>query len=220
VRSFTPSRALLARPVLFAIVLGALTALGPFTMDLYLPAFPAVARDLLASATAVQATLTATAVGMGAGQLVVGPLSDALGRRWPLVIATTMHIGASALIALSPSIELVALARFAQGFGAAGGAIVASAMVRDLFGGQRLVKMAAQVALVSGFAPIIAPVIGSQLLLVVSWRGVFWILACYGLAVVFTAVLLIPETRTRRGRGLSPRDMIRNVQILVGDRSM
>jgi DHA1 family bicyclomycin/chloramphenicol resistance-like MFS transporter len=166
----------------------------------------------------VQATLTATAVGMGAGQLVVGPLSDALGRRWPLVIATTMHIGASALIALSPSIELVALARFAQGFGAAGGAIVASAMVRDLFGGQRLVKMAAQVALVSGFAPIIAPVIGSQLLLVVSWRGVFWILACYGLAVVFTAVLLIPETRTRRGRGLSPRDMIRNVQILVGDR--
>ena len=217
-RSFTPSRALLARPVLFAVVLGALTALGPFTMDLYLPAFPIVARDLAASATAVQATLTATAVGMGAGQLIVGPLSDALGRRWPLILATTMHVGASMLIALSPSIELVSVARFAQGFGAAGGAVVASAMVRDLYGGQKLVKMAAQVALVSGFAPIIAPVIGSQLLLIVSWRGVFWILAAYGVAVVAIAGLLIPETRTRRGGGWAPRGMVSSLRVLVTDR--
>lgn len=217
-RSLSPSRALLARPVLLAVVLGALGALGPFTMDLYLPAFPDVARDLAASPTAVQITLTATAVGMGAGQLVVGPLSDSLGRRWPLIGATTLHVAASVLIALAPSVELVAVARFAQGFGAAGGAVVASAMVRDLFGGQKLVKMAARVALVSGYAPIIAPVIGSQLLLIVSWRGVFWILAAYGLAVVLTATLLIPETRRETQGGLSPSIMVHALRVLMADR--
>lgn len=217
-RSISPSRALLSRPALFAIVLGALGALGPFTMDLYLPAFPVVARDLAASPTAVQITLTATAVGMGVGQLIVGPLSDSVGRRWPLIAATTLHVGASVLIALSPSIDIVAVARFVQGFGAAGGAVVASAMVRDLFGGQRLVKMAARVALVSGFAPIIAPVIGSQLLLIVSWRGVFWILAAYGLAVVLTATLLIPETRRDTRGGFSAVIMARSLRVLLADR--
>lgn len=217
-RSFTPSNALLARPVLFAVALGALTALGPFTMDLYLPAFPVVAEDLRASATSVQITLTATAVGMGAGQLVVGPLSDHLGRRWPLIVATMLHIGASILIAIAPSIDLLAIARFAQGFGAAGGAVVASAMVRDLFGGQKLVKMAAQVALVSGFAPIIAPVIGSQLLLIVSWRGVFWILAAYGFVVMLAAALLIPETRRETRGGFSGPAIVSGLRVLATDR--
>lgn len=215
---FTPSQSLLGRPALLAVVLGALTALGPFTMDLYLPAFPEVQRDLAAPATAVQMTLTATAVGMGIGQLVVGPLSDTLGRRIPLVVATALHVVASALIALSPVIEIVAIARFAQGFGAAGGAVVAAAMVRDLFGGKKLVKMAAQIALVTGFAPIIAPVIGSQLLVVMSWRGVFWILAAYGVAILLAAGLLIPETRVRDGRAFSFRATFGNLRVLVRDR--
>jgi len=161
---FSPSRSLVGRPALLAAVLGALTALGPFTMDLYLPAFPEVQTDFAASATAVQLTLTATAVGMGVGQMVVGPLSDNIGRRIPLIGATVLHVVASALIAISPGVDIVAIARFGQGFGAAGGAVVAAAMVRDLFGGKKLVKMAAQIAFVTGFAPIIAPVIGAQLL--------------------------------------------------------
>lgn len=214
----TPSHTLLTRPVFLAIMLGALTALGPFTMDLYLPAFPEVQEDLAAPAAAVQATLTATAVGMGAGQLVVGPISDAIGRRIPLIIATLLHVASSMLIALSPGIEIVAVARFGQGFGAAGGAIVAAAMVRDLFGGKKLVKMAAHIALIAGFAPIIAPVIGSQLLTIMPWRGVFWILATYGLAILLAACGLIPETRVCNARGVSLRLSARTVALLVRDR--
>lgn len=129
-------------PIAFILVLGGLSALGPFTMDLYLPAFPLIETDLHTTASMVQLTLTATAIGLGLGQLVVGPLSDAIGRKLPVVGATGLHVASSVVIAVAPSIEIVSLARFGQGFGAAAGAVVASAMIRDLFGGKRLVRMA------------------------------------------------------------------------------
>lgn len=182
-------------------ILGAMAALGPFTMDLYLPAFPAVASELRVSASAVQVTLTATAVGLGVGGLLVGPLSDRTGRRVPLILATSLHVAASIGIALAPSIEVIAILRAAQGMGAAAGGVLASAMVRDLFGGIRLVKFLARIALVSGLAPIVAPVIGSQLLRAIDWRGVFAVLAAYGVVIVIAVVLFIPETsRPREGR--------------------
>jgi DHA1 family bicyclomycin/chloramphenicol resistance-like MFS transporter len=205
-------------PVVFVVVLGALTALGPFTMDLYLPAFPMVAADLDTSAAMVQVTLTATAVGLGIGQIIVGPLSDATGRRIPLMSATTLHVVCSALIVVAPTVELVVLARFGQGCGAAAGAVVASAMVRDVFGGLRLVRIAARIALVNGAAPIIAPVIGSQLLLVTTWRGVFAILAVFGLAVLIAAALLLPETRPRARRAESTTTARARIAILLADR--
>lgn len=179
---------------IYVIVLGALTALGPFTIDLYLPAFPQVEADLGVSVAAIQLTLTATTIGFAFGQLLVGPWSDAVGRRLPLILATSLHVLASLGVALAPDITWLMAFRVLQGFGAAAGGVVAMATVRDLFGGYPLVRMLSRLSLVNGLAPIIAPVLGSQLLLVMPWRGLFIVLAAYGVVIVIAASLLIVET--------------------------
>ncbi|WP_235928990.1 multidrug effflux MFS transporter [Marisediminicola senii] len=186
--------------IVYIIVLGALVALGPFTIDLYLPAFPVIESDLGVSQAAIQLTLTATTVGFALGQLIVGPLSDKVGRRLPLILATVLHIGASIGVAMAPDILWVGVFRVLQGVGAAAGAVVAMAMVRDLFGGQPLVRMLSRLALVTGLAPILAPVIGSQLLLVLDWRGVFYFLTAYGVLVFLAAVFFIVETLPKERR--------------------
>ena len=204
----------------YVLVLGALVALGPFTIDLYLPAFPSVALDLLASDAAIQLTLTATAIGFALGQLVVGPLSDSVGRRKPLLIATAVHVVASLGVAIAPSVEWVMAGRVLQGIGAAGGGVVAMAMVRDLFGGQQLIRMLSRLVLVMGFAPVFAPVIGSQLLRVIDWRGVFVVLAGFGLVMIFVAGFMLRETLppTRRG-ALSMRVVGSRYRKLLGDKT-
>ncbi len=180
--------------LVYILVLGALTALGPFTIDLYLPAFPALQRDFQVTPAIIQLTLTATTLGFALGQLVVGPWSDKVGRRTPLIIASSVHVLASLGAALAPDIFFLGAFRVLQGMGAAAGGVVAMALVRDLFGGLPLVRMLSRLALVSGLAPVLAPVIGSQLLLFVDWRGVFFFLSAYGILVVFAAVFLIVET--------------------------
>ncbi len=180
--------------LVYILVLGALTALGPFTVDLYLPAFPALESEFGVSTAVVQLTLTATAVGFGFGQLVVGPWSDRVGRRLPLVLATSLHVAASVGVAFAPDIVTLGVFRVLQGFGAAAGGVVAMAMVRDLFGGLPLVRMLSRLALVNGLAPILAPVIGSQLLVILDWRGIFYFLAAYGLVVVLSTFFFIVET--------------------------
>ncbi|MGA4668887.1 multidrug effflux MFS transporter [Propionibacteriaceae bacterium Y1923] len=181
---------------LFTIItLGLLTALGPFTIDLYLPAFPAIKQNLNITDAQVQVTLSATTLGFALGQLLIGPVSDRLGRKWPLVAMTTLHVTASVLVALSQSLESLTIMRALQGIGAAGGAVVAMAMARDLFSGNRLIKMLSNLALINGLAPIIAPLLGSWLVTFVDWRGVFWVLACYGALIVVLVVTLIVESR-------------------------
>lgn len=180
--------------LVYVLVLGALTALGPFTIDLYLPAFPALEAELGVNAAAIQITLTGTMIGFGLGQLIVGPWSDKVGRRLPLMLSTALHIAASVAAALAPDITWLIVFRLLQGFGAAAGGVVAMAMVRDLFGGKPLVRMLSRLALVNGLAPVLAPVIGSQLLQVMDWRGVFWVLAGYGIVVVLAVAFLIVET--------------------------
>lgn len=189
--------------IVYIVALGLLVALGPFTIDLYLPAFPSVARELSAPDAAVQLTLTATSIGFAIGQLIVGPWSDRVGRRTPLLIATAVHITASLGVAIAPNIEVLTVLRIAQGVGAAGGGVVALAIVRDLFGGQPLIRMLSRLALVTGLAPIVAPVIGSQLLGVIDWRGIFVALAVYGALVLAIAALLIVETLPPQRRGAS-----------------
>ena len=192
-----------AQRFVYIIALGTLVALGPFTIDLYLPSFPSVAHDFGASDAAVQLTLTATSIGFAVGQLLIGPWSDKIGRRTPLLLATGLHVVASIGVAMAPNIEMLTVLRIVQGIGAAGGGVVAMATVRDLFGGQPLVRMLSRLALVSGLAPILAPVIGSQLLRVTDWRGVFIALAAYGAVVLTVAALLIVETLPPELRGRS-----------------
>lgn len=188
------------RRVLYIVLLGALTALGPFTIDLYLPAFPVLEADFGTTAAAIQLTLTGTMIGFGLGQLIVGPLSDKFGRRVPLLSVTAVHVVASLAAALAPTLELLAAARVLQGAGAAAGGVVAAAIVRDLFGGRRLVVMLSRLALVSGVAPVLAPLVGSALLLVMPWRGVFVALAVYGAVMLVSATIFIPETLPRARR--------------------
>lgn len=188
------------RRVLYIVLLGALTALGPFTIDLYLPAFPALEADFDTTAAAIQLTLTGTMIGFALGQLIVGPLSDKVGRRIPLLAVTALHVVASVAAALAPSLELLSATRVLMGAGAAAGGVVAAAVVRDLFGGRRLVVMLSRLALVSGVAPVLAPLVGSALLLVVPWRGLFVALAVYGAVMLVSATIFIPETLPRARR--------------------
>lgn len=182
------------RRVLYIVLLGALTALGPFTIDLYLPAFPVLQTEFQTTAASIQLTLTGTMVGFALGQLVVGPLSDKVGRRVPLLVVTGLHVVASIAAALAPSLELLSLARVFMGAGAAAGGVIAAAVVRDLFGGRRLVVMLSRLALVSGVAPVLAPLVGSALLLAMPWRGVFVVLGVYGSVMLVAAAIFIPET--------------------------
>jgi len=206
--------------LVYIIVLGALTALGPFTIDLYLPAFPTLENELGVSAAAIQLTLTGTMIGFGFGQLVVGPWSDKVGRRLPLMLATGFHILASVGAALSQDIVWLGVFRLLQGFGAAAGAVVALAMVRDLFGGKPLVRMLSRLALVSGLAPVLAPVIGSQLLLVMSWRGIFWVLAAYGAVVIVAVALWIVETLPESARHtVGHNSLAQRYRAVLGDRT-
>lgn len=192
------------RRILYIVLLGALTALGPFTIDLYLPAFPQLEADFDTTAAAIQLTLTGTMIGFAIGQLVVGPLSDKFGRRVPLLLVTGLHILASLAAAFAPTLVLFGVARVVMGIGAAAGGVVAMAVVRDLFGGRRLVVMLSRLALVSGAAPVIAPLIGSLLLLTLPWEGIFVVLAIYGGGMLVCALFLIPETlppERRQGKG-------------------
>jgi DHA1 family bicyclomycin/chloramphenicol resistance-like MFS transporter len=188
------------RRTLYIILLGALTALGPFTIDLYLPAFPVLEADFDTTAAAIQLTLTGTMIVFGLGQLIVGPLSDKVGRRIPLLSVTALHVLASIAAALAPTLELLSAARVLQGAGAAAGGVVAAAIVRDLFGGRRLVVMLSRLALVSGVAPVAAPLVGSALLLAMPWRGVFIVLAVYGAIMLLSATIFLPETLPRARR--------------------
>lgn len=206
------------RTILYILLLGALTALGPFTVDLYLPAFPALEASLGVSEAAVQLTLTGTTVGFALGQLVVGPISDKFGRRIPLIIATALHIAASVGAALSTDITSLGIFRVLMGVGAAGGGVVAMAMVRDLFSGYAMVRMFSRMALVNGLAPILAPVIGSQLLLVMPWPGIFVFLAGYGTAVVVAAIFLVRETLPPEARGRSGLTAGQRYKLLFSDR--
>ena len=202
------------------VVLGSLVAFGPFTIDMYLPAFPQVQSSLGTTVSAVQLTLTATMVGFGLGQLVVGPLSDALGRRRPLLVATALHVVSSVVVALAPTVTWVMVGRVGQGIGAAGAAVVAMAMVRDLFAGQALIRTLARMALVSGVAPVIAPLMGSAILQVTSWRGVFVVLAVMGVAVTIAAGFALEETLGEERRGApSVATMKARYKALFSDKS-
>lgn len=202
----------------YIIVLGALTALGPFTTDLYLPAFPAIQEDFGVDVSAVQLTLTGTMVGFGFGQLIMGPLSDKIGRKTPLVGGAILHVGACVFAALAPNIVVLGILRILMGFGAASSGVVSMAMVRDLFGGKLLVRMMSRMALVNGFAPVIAPVIGSQLLSIMNWHGIFWVLAGYGAVVSVAVVLFVVETLPKEKRGAGGRSMRDRYSSLFHDR--
>ncbi|MEU2771964.1 multidrug effflux MFS transporter [Streptomyces sp. NPDC007162] len=180
--------------LLLVLLLGGLTATPPLAMDMYLPSLPEVTRSLHAPAATVQLTLTACLAGMALGQLAVGPMSDRWGRRRPLLTGLAVYVVATALCALAPNVETLVAFRLAQGLAGAAGIVIARAVVRDLYDGDAMARFFSTLMLVSGAAPIVAPLIGGQLLRVTDWRGVFVVLTVVGAALAALVWVKLPET--------------------------
>jgi DHA1 family bicyclomycin/chloramphenicol resistance-like MFS transporter len=171
-----------------------LSVFGPLCIDMYLPAFPDISRDLHASASAVQLTLTACLIGISFGQLLFGPISDRLGRRPPLLAGLAAFVASSVACAFSPNIYALAGFRLIQGLGGAAGIVISRSIVRDLHSGVALVRFFSTLMLMTGLGPVLAPQIGSATLAFTSWRGVFFVLAGFGALLFLTAWWRVPET--------------------------
>ncbi len=201
------------------LVLGSLSAVGPLTIDAYLPALPQLSAELGATDSQAQLTITGLLIGLGVGQLVIGPLSDAVGRRKPLLIGLVGHALMSLLCALAPSIEILTVTRTLQGVAGAAVAVVSMAMVRDLFSGVRAAQLLSRLILVLGVAPILAPSLGSALLEFTSWPGIFVALAVIAVLLLVLAWFALPETLpVERRQPVSLRGSARSYALLFSDR--
>lgn len=193
--------------VLMVCVLGLLTAVAPLSIDTYLPAMPALARQFAVDPAHVQYSLSLFFVGLGFGQLLYGPVSDRHGRRPVLYYGLALYLAASVACALASSINMLIVARLVQGLGAAAGPVMARAIVRDRFEGAKAASVMSFVVMVMGVAPLIAPMIGSMILFLGEWRIIFWMLVGYSLVALTTLALLLveshPHHRRVRDRGLA-----------------
>ncbi|MEU6083003.1 Bcr/CflA family multidrug efflux MFS transporter [Streptomyces sp. NPDC047108] len=205
--------------LLVILMLGGLTAMPPLSMDMYLPALPQVTESLHSPAATVQLTLTACLAGMALGQLVVGPMSDRWGRRRPLVAGMALYVVATALCAFAPTAGLLIAFRLAQGLAGAAGLVIARAIVRDLYDGVAMARFFSTLMLVSGVAPVVAPLIGGQVLRVTDWRGVFYVLTGVGALLTLVTARWLEETlppERRHSGGLG--ETLRMMRGLLADR--
>ncbi|MGG1757290.1 multidrug effflux MFS transporter [Bacillus velezensis] len=202
------------------LILGTLASFGPLSLDMYLPALPEVAADLHTTASLAQLSLTFCLLGLAVGQIVVGPLSDMIGRRKPLILSLLLYTTLSSLLcAFSPSVSFLIVMRFIQGFTGAAGIVIARASARDMYSGKELTAFFSLLMLVNGAAPILAPITGGFILQFAGWKIVFIVLAVIG-CIISAAVLtalpesLPPEKRTSGGL----RETLMTFRGLLGDR--
>lgn len=170
---------------ILVVFLGMLTAITPLATDLYLPALPIMPGELNTTASNIQMTIGVMTFGVALGQLFGGPISDTMGRKLPLIVGNLLCVISSIICAFAPNIEILLLGRFLQGLTGSVGVVIAKAIARDFASGQELTKLFALLMMVNGLAPVLAPLIGGQLLLFTTWRVIFVILA------VFSAILLV-----------------------------
>lgn len=180
--------------------LALLSAVAPFSIDLYLPAFPAMVSDLATTATGVQLSLTAFLVGAGVGQIVFGPLSDRKGRYGPLLVGVGLYVAASLVATLAPSIQVLVGARLVQGIAGAAGMVIGRAIILDVARGPEAARALNVMMLIGGIAPVAAPLAGSLLADAIGWRGLLGIVAGLGVLALLGTVLFVRETRPRAVR--------------------
>lgn len=209
-----------SRRLWMAIVLGTLAAFAPLSIDMYLPALPDIANDLHTKPSLVQLSLTFFLLGLSLGQLLAGPLSDVRGRRKPLLIGLLIYFAVSLLCAFSQSIWGLIGLRFIQGLAGAAGIVISRAIVRDLYSGTELTKFFSLLALVNGVAPILAPILGGQLLRIAPWQGVFIVLSVIGLVMFLVVLFGLPETLSEDSRSQGGiKNTLTTFQQLLSDRS-
>lgn len=186
-----------------ALLLGALASFAPLSIDMYLPALPNIANDLSSSTSLVQLSLTACLLGIALGQLFAGPISDVCGRRGPLLVGLFIYVISSLLCMFASTIWMFVIMRFIQGLAGSAGIVISRAIVRDLYSGPEMTKFFSLLMLVNGVAPILAPILGGQVLEVASWRGVFLVLFALGIAILFAVFFGLRETLPvdRRSKG-------------------
>ena len=202
-----------------ALLLGSLSLLGPFTIDMYLPSFPTIVNEYNTTASLVQISLTTCLLGLGVGQLVIGPMSDVQGRLKPLRMFLIFYLIASVICAFAPNIYTFIAARFMQGFAAAGGIVISRAIVRDVYSGRELTKFFALLMLVGNLGPIIAPIAGAMILAFTNWTGVFLVLSVVGLVLVFVVSFKLEETLPEENRVPSNfTQVLKNFSTLLKDR--
>lgn len=202
----------------FLVLLGALTAFSPLSVDLCLPALPAMAANLGTSLEAVQGTIAAFFLGMAVGQLVYGPLSDRYGRRRPLLLGAAVYTLASVACAISDGVHALQLARLVEALGGAAGIVVARAVVRDLYGVDESARIYSRLMLVMAVAPILAPLAGGVVLATLGWRAMFWILAGFGVAAFLASYAMLPETHAGTPGAARPLQALRTFASLLADR--
>src|SRR5215470_5657090 len=176
------------------ILLGALTAFAPVSIDMYLPALPTIGAVFAAEPGRVQLSLASFFLGLATGQAFYGPISDRFGRKRPLYAGLILFAVASAGCALATSIEMLIVLRFFQALGACSGQVIARAVVRDLFEARESARVFSLLLLVMGVSPILAPLIGGQIIGWFEWRMIFWVITALGLLGLAGVILRLPET--------------------------
>ncbi|WP_236256162.1 multidrug effflux MFS transporter [Streptomyces hygroscopicus] len=186
-------------------MLAVLASVAPFGIDMYLSAFPRMAVDLHTSATTVELTLTTFLLGLAAGQLVFGPLSDRYGRRGPLLAGSAVFVTASVLAALAPTITVLVTARLLQGASASAGMVIGRAVIADLETGRSAARAFSLMMIVSGVAPVVAPLLGSVLAGAIGWRGVLLVVAALAVAMLAGSAAIVRESLPPERRGTAQR---------------
>lgn len=188
------------------ILLGVLSAFGPFVVDLYLPSLPQLATFFETTPSMTQLTLTTAMIGLAAGQLLLGPMSDKFGRKKPLMISLVIYIISTIFIVFSPNIETMIVLRVVQGLSSAGSVVISRAVATDLYRGREMTRFFGLLMTINGIAPIISPVLGSLLLEYISWKGVFVFLTIIGVVVLLFCFRLkesLPQENRLQGSVLS-----------------
>ena len=201
------------------VLMGAVTAIGPVSVDMYLPAFPSIAVSLGATSGQVERTLAVYLAGMALAQIIYGPLADRYGRKPPLFAGLALYTAASAGCALAQSVEMLTVCRLAQAMGGAAGMVIPRAVIRDHFDTQEAARALSMLMLIMGVAPILAPLIGGQILLFTGWRGTFVFMTLGALALIVMASRLMTESlKPERVIPLSAGNILRTYGILLRDR--
>ncbi|MFC3196919.1 multidrug effflux MFS transporter [Parapedobacter deserti] len=193
------------------VVLGLLSAIGPFSIDMYLPGFDAIAASLHTSVAHIQLSLTSFFIGIASGQIIYGPLLDRFGRKPPLVVGLAIYIAASAGCALTNAADNLILYRFVQALGSCGGMVASRAMVRDFFGPTESARIFSLLMLIIGISPILAPTVGSFVMAHWDWHGIFLILAVMATGILLIVIFFLPESKgSNPGISLMPKPVVQS----------